>query len=93
VYLARAADGAYYCGYALDPRARVERHNAGAGAKSLRGRLPVTLAYARSFASLGDALKFEISLKKQTHAFKQSLAKRWRSRRCSVPSEARRREK
>jgi putative endonuclease len=80
VYLARAADGAFYCGYAVDPRARVERHNAGAGAKALRGKRPVTLAYVRRFASLSDALKYEIVLKKQPHAYKESLAQRWRAR-------------
>jgi putative endonuclease len=81
VYLARAADGAYYCGYALDPAARIRTHNAGRGAKSLRGKTPVRLAFAQRFASKGAALSFEASLKRRSHAFKQTLSRRWSNRR------------
>lgn len=81
VYLARARDGSYYCGYALDPRARIAAHNRGAGAKALRGRKPVSLAYTRRFAHKGDALRYELQLKRRTHAHKATLARRWRARR------------
>jgi putative endonuclease len=77
VYLARAADGAYYCGYALDPVKRVAAHNAGRGAKILRGRRPVTLSYAKRFSTKTDALRYEIALKKRTHEYKSTLSGRW----------------
>ena len=77
VYLARAADGSLYCGYALDPDSRVAAHNAGAGAKSLRGKRPVALAYVRRFSRKTDALRYEINLKEQSHAYKAALARQW----------------
>ena len=77
VYLVRCADGSYYCGYARDPAARLKAHNAGKGSKILRGKLPVRLAYARRFAAKGDALSREAAIKRQTHAQKRVLAKRW----------------
>jgi len=84
VYLARARDGSYYCGYALDPRARVAAHNAGKGAKALRGRKPVRLAYIKRFADKGQALSFEAKLKRLTHARKDALSRRWRLRNRSM---------
>jgi putative endonuclease len=80
VYLALANDGSYYCGYALDPRARLAAHNRGEGAKALRGRKPVVLAYAKRFADKREALRFEIALKRRTHAYKAALSRRWRAR-------------
>jgi putative endonuclease len=77
VYLALTRDGAYYCGYASDPFARLAVHNAGRGAKILRGKRPVTLAFMRRFASKSSALKFEIELKGRTHAYKRMLSRRW----------------
>jgi putative endonuclease len=80
VYLARANDGSYYCGYALDPRARLASHNRGAGAKALRGRSPVVLAYAKRFADKGEALRYEIALKQRSHAYKEALSRHWLTR-------------
>lgn len=80
VYLALTRDGVFYCGYAADPKARIAVHNAGRGAKILRGKLPVVLAYVRRFSTKSAALKFELILKGRTHAYKRTLARRWRSR-------------
>jgi putative endonuclease len=80
VYLALTSDGRYYCGYALDPAARVDVHNTGRGAKILRGRLPVHLAYSRRFADKGDALRYEMELKAKNHRFKRALSLRWLAR-------------
>ena len=80
VYLARTPDGAYYCGYALDPVARICVHNARKGAKILKGRLPVSLAYVRRFRTKSDALRFELALKRRSHAEKATLSARWLAR-------------
>lgn len=80
VYLAQAADGAFYCGYAVDPIARVAVHNAGQGSKSLRGRRPVRLVYVRRFAELRSALRHEIALKKRSHDDKARLVRDWQRR-------------
>jgi len=77
VYLARARDGSYYCGYALDPQARVAAHNKRRGAKALRGRLPVRLAFTKRFARKGDALRFERELKRRSPQEKAALSARW----------------
>ena len=77
VYLALTADGRYYCGYAREPAARVAVHNAGRGAKILRGKRPVRLAYARRFRSKSDALRYEYALKARNHGYKRTLSLRW----------------
>jgi putative endonuclease len=80
VYLALTRDGSYYCGYAVDAEARIAAHNAGRGAKILRGKRPVLLAYRRAFASKSAALRFESALKRRTHAHKRTLSRRWLAR-------------
>ena len=77
VYLAQTRDGQYYCGYALEPDARVAAHNAGRGAKILRGKRPVRLAYKRRFHEKSDALRYEIALKSRSHRYKHALSLRW----------------
>jgi putative endonuclease len=80
VYLALTSDGRYYCGYSVDPASRVAAHNAGRGAKILRGKRPVRLAYSRRFTDKGDALRYEMALKAQNHGFKRALSLRWLAR-------------
>jgi putative endonuclease len=43
VYLVRCSDGTLYCGIAKDVVDRVNKHNAGKGAKYTKGRRPVRL--------------------------------------------------
>jgi predicted GIY-YIG superfamily endonuclease len=38
------------------------------------------LAYARRLKTLGDALRFELALKRCSHAEKRDLAHRWKTR-------------
>jgi len=40
----------------------------------------VTLAFTRRFADKGDALRFELALKRRSHDDKAALARRWRRR-------------
>lgn len=81
VYLVQCSDGTFYCGYAIDPVKRVQAHNEGKGAKILRGKLPVRLAFTRRVATKGDALRFELALKRRTHAEKRKLSRTWKSKR------------
>jgi putative endonuclease len=78
VYIVRCRDGSLYTGYALDPIARVERHNAGKGAKYTAGRRPVTLVFTQRFRSLSRALKREHELKQWTREEKEALLSRSR---------------
>ena len=52
---------------------RLEKHNAGKGARYTRGRLPVKLVYYEVFATKSEAMKRESSNKKNYHASKKLL--------------------
>jgi len=80
VYIVRCADGTFYTGYALDPRRRIARHNAGKGAKYTAQRRPVRLIYSERCESLSAALKREYELKALTHREKAALARASRKR-------------
>ncbi len=71
--MVRCADRTFYTGYARDPRARVDVHNAGKGAKYTRSRRPVSLVYSEQCESLSAALKRERELKLWTRTMKEAL--------------------
>ena len=65
VYIIECSDGTLYTGIAIDVPARIEKHNAGKGAKYTRGRRPVKLIGQRYAGDRGKAQKFEAFIKKQ----------------------------
>lgn len=71
VYVVRCADGSLYTGITTDVRARVAKHNSGAGAKYVRGRGPVALAWKRKMKSGTEARKLEAAIKRRTRAEKE----------------------
>jgi putative endonuclease len=73
VYIVRCADGTLYTGYARDPVARAEVHNAGRGARYTAGRRPVALLHSESFPTSSEALKREYQLKRSSRARKEAL--------------------
>ena len=73
VYIVRCADGTLYTGYAVDLAQRCAAHNAGRGARYTAGRRPVSVVYAESCASVGEALRREHALKRLTRARKEAL--------------------
>jgi len=74
VYLVQCKTGAYYAGYTVDIKKRLELHNSGKGAKYLRGKAPVKLVYCREYRYLKNALKAELALKKMSRTKKEQLA-------------------
>jgi len=80
VYIVRCADGTLYTGYARDPKARVDVHNSGRGARYTSGRRPVRLVYAERCESAGDALRRERALKRWSRTRKERLIGRRRPR-------------
>ncbi len=76
-YLLRCADGSLYAGWTNDLSRRLAAHNAGTGAKYTRGRGPVCLAYARSYATQGEAMAAEAALKRLPKPEKEALCRRW----------------
>lgn len=72
-YLLRCADGTLYAGWTTNLTNRIATHNAGQGAKYTRGRIPVQLVWAQSFATRSEAMAQEYHLKHITKAEKEAL--------------------
>lgn len=73
VYMLRCCDESLYCGIAVDPDIRLERHNAGRGAKYTAAHRPCVLVYAEGPFEKGQALKREAEIKKLSKAAKEAL--------------------
>jgi len=75
VYMLECADGTLYTGWTNDLEKRIVSHNAGAGAKYTRARLPVKMIWHEECADKSAALKREMEIKKMPRSKKQELAK------------------
>ena len=73
LYMVRCRDGTYYTGSTNDLAKRIAAHNAGRGAKYVRGRGPVRLVYARAHRDARSALRAEHALKMLTRKAKKAL--------------------
>ena len=77
VYVVRAADGSLYAGVTTDVTRRLAEHAGGArGARYLRGRAPLELAYEVPVGDQGLALRVENRLKKLPKSDKEALVAR-----------------
>lgn len=72
VYVLLNGAGIAYTGIAKDVAARLEKHNAGTGAKFTRGRGPWRIIHVEGPMEWGDALRREIAIKGDA-AFKALL--------------------
>ena len=73
LYVVRTRGGELYTGIARDVGRRLAEHEAGRGAKCLRGRGPLELAYRVAVGERGLALRLEQRLKRLDRAAKQAL--------------------
>ncbi len=73
VYMVQCADGTYYAGSTNNLEVRIKLHNAGNGAKYLRGKGPVQLIYAKEYRYYKRVLHAERNLKKLTREQKKEL--------------------
>ena len=75
VYVLRAKNGSLYTGVATDVDRRLAEHAKarGKGAKSLRGRGPLRMAYRRAVGSRALALKVEHGIKRLSKIEKEQL--------------------
>ncbi|MFQ3787694.1 GIY-YIG nuclease family protein [Halomonas sp. A29] len=64
LYIVETPQGALYTGITTDVARRVAQHEAGRGAKALRGRGPLVLVYQEPVGSHGDALRLEAEVKR-----------------------------
>lgn len=74
LYMVRTANGHLYTGITTDVPRRIAEHESGKGAKYLRGKGPLQLAYTIEVGSYGDALKREIMIKKMRKEDKERIA-------------------
>ena len=63
IYMVRCRDGSLYTGIATDIERRFAEHQAGKGAKYLRGRAPLKLAFKKRIGSRSLALQIERMIK------------------------------
>jgi putative endonuclease len=73
VYLVRTCDDALYTGIALDVEARLAQHGEGRGAKALRGRGPLALAFRITVGGKPVALRLERRIKQLPKSAKERL--------------------
>ena len=74
LYVLECADGTWYTGYTVDVAERVRAHNAGAGAKYTRSRLPVRLLAQAAYATKHEAMSAEYRFKRLTRRQKERLS-------------------
>ena len=79
-YIVECADGTYYTGSTNNLENRLRLHNAGKGAKYVRGRGPVAVVYQQAYRSDTRALQAERALKKLTRRQKEALVKLYAKR-------------
>lgn len=75
VYMVRTATGLLYTGISTDPLRRLRQHQSGKGARALRGKGPLTLAWQQDVGEKSAALRIEYRLKQQPKSFKEQLIK------------------
>ena len=75
VYMLRCRDGSLYTGCTNDLENRLERHQAGRGARYTRSRLPVRLVFSEAAEDRSAALRREAALKQLTRAQKLALVR------------------
>ena len=79
LYLVRCRDGALYTGITTDVERRFAEHQAGKGAKYLRGKAPLTLVFQQIIGARSAALMAEASIKKLSKADKETMIKTGRA--------------
>ncbi|MDR2195163.1 MAG: GIY-YIG nuclease family protein [Gallionellaceae bacterium] len=75
-YVLQCADDTLYCGITRDLDKRIVAHNAGAGAKYTRARLPVRLVYSEFCADKSAALRREMEIKRLRREVKLKMIER-----------------
>jgi len=75
LYMLRTPTGLLYTGITTDVKRRLSEHQAGKGAKALRGKGELLLAFQCAAGDRSLASKLELKVKKLTKAQKELLVK------------------
>lgn len=73
VYIVRCSDNSLYTGYTNNIEVRINKHNAGKGAKYTKTRRPVVLVYQEMYETKSEALRREYEIKTFTRQKKLKL--------------------
>ena len=73
LYLVRSADNKLYTGITTDVARRFQQHQCGKGAKALRGKGPLALAFYGEVGEYSLALRLEYRIKQLTKRQKERL--------------------
>ena len=73
VYMVRCADNTLYTGISTDLPGRIQRHNAGKGARYTRSRRPVHLVYQETADSRSTAQQREHAIRTLSASQKRNL--------------------
>jgi len=73
LYLIRSQDNRLYTGITTDVNRRLTEHQAGKGAKALRGRGTLTLVFSQHIGNHSQALRVEHRIKQLTKVQKERL--------------------
>ncbi len=73
LYMIRLENGHLYTGITTDIERRFAQHQAGNGAKYLRGKKKLQLVFNRAIGNRSTALKMEATVKKFSKAQKEKL--------------------
>lgn len=73
VYIVRCSDNSLYTGYTNNIEVRINKHNAGKGAKYTKIRRPVVLVYQEMYETKSEALRRECEIKTFTRQRKLKL--------------------
>ncbi|HCI6473637.1 TPA: GIY-YIG nuclease family protein [Klebsiella quasipneumoniae subsp. quasipneumoniae] len=73
LYLIRTADNRLYTGITTDVPRRIRQHQAGKGAKALRGKGDLRLAFSHEVGEHSLALRLEYRIKQLTKREKERL--------------------
>lgn len=76
VYILKCADGTLYTGWTNNLDKRMDKHNAGHGAKYTRGRLPVEMVYFEAYETKEEAMSREFKIKRMNRSQKIELIKK-----------------
>lgn len=73
VYIVRCSDNSLYTGYTNNIEVRINKYNAGKGAKYTKTRRPVVLVYQEMYDTKSEALRREYEIKTFTRQRKLKL--------------------
>jgi len=73
LYMIRCKGNVLYTGITTDVQRRFKEHQAGKGAKFLRGKAPLKLVYQKEIGSHSEALKEELNIKKLNKITKEKM--------------------